>query len=190
MVAFAALVVIFVLYEWKFAGASATLPLRLLKNRTQVGAILAAFFIMFVLLLGTYYLPFYFQAAKGQSATQSGVAILPFMVRPSLCPPFRSLELMFVKQLGIVFAAGASGGAVSYFGYYKPFLVCGPWLMCIGSGLLYTIKVDTSNSMLIGYQIILSLGVGAVLQNTLSTFSSVSRLEIFADDQLFSFGSS
>lgn len=104
--------------------------------------------------------------------------------------PFVRSNSCLVEQLGIVFAAGASGGAVSYFGYYKPFLVFGPWLMCIGSGLLYTIKVDTSNSMLIGYQIILSLGVGAVLQNTLSTSSPASRFAIRADDKLPSFGSS
>lgn len=48
--------------------------------------------------------------------------------------------------------------------------------MCIGAGLLYTINVNTSNAALVGYQIILSLGVGAVLQNTLST-SCFSLLE-------------
>ena len=63
--------------------------------------------------------------------------------------------------------------------------------MCIGSGLLYTIKVDTSNSMLIGYQIILSLGVGAVLQNTLSTFSpSHDSMRSLTRISFFSFGPS
>jgi hypothetical protein len=39
--------------------------------------------------------------------------------------------------------------------------------MCIGSGLLYTITAETSSAKLIGYQILLAVGVGAVMQNTL-----------------------
>lgn len=58
-VAFGALVVILVVYEWKFAGTSSILPLRFFKNRTQVGACLEAFFLMFTLLLATYYLPIF-----------------------------------------------------------------------------------------------------------------------------------
>lgn len=54
---FAGLVVAFVVWEWKFAGPTSILPLRFFRNRTQVGACLEAFFLMFVLLLGTYYLP-------------------------------------------------------------------------------------------------------------------------------------
>ena len=50
--AFAALVVVFVLYEWKLAGPTCVLPLRMFKNRTQVGACLAAFFLMFTMLVG------------------------------------------------------------------------------------------------------------------------------------------
>ena len=55
--AFGALVIIFVIVEWKFTGPSGILPLRFYKNRTQIGACLQSFFMMFCLLLGTYYLP-------------------------------------------------------------------------------------------------------------------------------------
>ena len=54
---FGALVIILVIFEWKFTGPSGILPLRFFKNRTQVGACIQAFFMMFCLLLGTYYLP-------------------------------------------------------------------------------------------------------------------------------------
>lgn len=56
-VAFAVLLVIFVAYEKWGAGDSGILPLRLFRNRTQVGACLAALFLMLVLLEGTYFLP-------------------------------------------------------------------------------------------------------------------------------------
>lgn len=39
-VGFGALVVIFTIWEWKFAGKSSILPLRFFRNRTQVGAML------------------------------------------------------------------------------------------------------------------------------------------------------
>jgi hypothetical protein len=130
------------------------MPLRLFKNRTQVGACGEAFCVMFILLLGTYYLPIYYQAAKYDSAQSSGINILPFM-------------------LGVVVAAGASGALVSWLGYYKPWLVGGPLISCIGGGLLYTIIPSTSTAQLVGYQILMSLGVGMALQNVLSKSSSL-----------------
>ncbi|SCZ91295.1 BZ3500_MvSof-1268-A1-R1_Chr1-2g01314 [Microbotryum saponariae] len=146
--AFAALVIIFVFVEWKVAGPTSILPLRFFRNRSQVGACLEAFCLMFCLLLATYYLPIFFQATKGVSATKSGIDILPYM-------------------LGVVVGSAVSGGIVSKEGHYKPWLFFGPWLLCIGAGLLYTIKETSKNSTLIGYQIILALGTGACLQQTI-----------------------
>lgn len=54
--AFACLVVGFIVYEWRFAGVTGILPLRLL-SRTQIGASIESFCLMFSLLLGTYFLP-------------------------------------------------------------------------------------------------------------------------------------
>ncbi|ORY90322.1 hypothetical protein BCR35DRAFT_137873 [Leucosporidium creatinivorum] len=147
-VAFGVLVVIFTIVEWKFAGPTSILPLRYLKNRSQVGACLEAFFIMFTMLVGIYYLPIFFQATKGVTATKSGIDILAFM-------------------LSVVVGAGLGGALISQFGYYWPFLVGGPVFICIGSGLLYTVRADSSSATLIGYQILLGLGVGTVMQNTL-----------------------
>lgn len=55
--------IIVILFEWKFAGPTSILPLRLFRNRTQIGACLEAFFVMLVLLLATYFLPLYFQVS-------------------------------------------------------------------------------------------------------------------------------
>lgn len=145
---FGGLIILFVVYEWKLAGPTKVLPLGLFRNRTQVGATLAAFCSMFALMLGTYYLPLFFQASRGTSATKSGTDILPFM-------------------LSIVFAAGLSGGIVSATGRYWYFLVFAPSLICVGGGLLYTINEHSSFARLAGYQIILGLGIGCVLQNTI-----------------------
>ncbi|GAA5974356.1 hypothetical protein JCM11641_005232 [Rhodosporidiobolus odoratus] len=146
--AFGALVIILVVFEWKLAGPSRILPLDYFMDRTQIGACLIAFFMMLVMLCGTYYLPIIYQARDGVTATKSGISILPFM-------------------LGIVFAAAIAGGIISYTGRYWYFLVCAPTLMCIGSGLLYTVKESTSTSELIGFQILLGVGIGCVMQNTI-----------------------
>ncbi|KAK4052237.1 hypothetical protein OIO90_004459 [Microbotryomycetes sp. JL221] len=145
---FAVLVVILVVFEWKFSGPTGILPLRLFNDRTQIGATLMAFFLMFVLLVGTYFLPIYYQASRQVGATSAGLQILPFMI--SVC-----------------LASGVAGGIISYWGYYWPFLVCGPSLICVGGGLLFTVRPDTALVKVGVYQAVLAIGVGAVLQNTL-----------------------
>lgn len=46
------MVVVFVVWEWKLAGPTSILPLRLFKNRTQVGTALAAFFTFMSMIAG------------------------------------------------------------------------------------------------------------------------------------------
>ncbi|KAM0793803.1 hypothetical protein ACM66B_001219 [Microbotryomycetes sp. NB124-2] len=148
LAAFGVLVILIVVWEWKFTGPTGILPLRMFNDRTQIGACLEAFFLMFVLLVGTYFLPLFYEAAHEVSATKAGLNILPFM-------------------LGVVFASGVGGGIISYWGYYWPFLVCAPSLMCVGGGLLYTVKADTSLVKVGVYQAVLAVGIGLVMQNTL-----------------------
>lgn len=62
-----------------------------------------------------------------QQATRSGIQILPFM-------------------LAIVLFAGVSGGVVSATGRYWHILVFGPFLICIGGGLLYTVSESSVSS--------------------------------------------
>ncbi|BGP57253.1 hypothetical protein JCM8202_002830 [Rhodotorula sphaerocarpa] len=146
LVVFAALIPVIIVWEWKFAGPSRILPLSYFVDRTQAGACLVAFFAMFVLLTGTYYLPTFFEATRFHSAQKSGIDILPFM-------------------LGVVVCSALAGAIISYWGYYWPFLVFGPMFCSVGGGLLYTVTEQTPMSRIIGYQIVLSMGVGLVLQN-------------------------
>ncbi|KZW04065.1 ABC transporter [Exidia glandulosa HHB12029] len=141
---FGVLLAMFIGWEY-YMGEDAILPLFLLKNSTQCGAALDAFFMFLGLLLATYYLPLKYQA-QGHSATKSGIDILPF-------------------QLACVFTAMGSGGIINFTGRYWPFLVGSPLLVSLASGLLYTINETTPNARVIGYQIILGVGVGGALQN-------------------------
>ena len=65
---------LFILWEWK-RGDQALMPLTLYKNITQIGASAGAFFLQNNLFLGTYYLPFFYQA-KGHTPTMSGLDIV------------------------------------------------------------------------------------------------------------------
>ncbi|KAL7411362.1 ABC transporter [Mrakia frigida] len=143
---FGVLVVVFVAWEWR-RGPKAILPMSLFRRRSMVGACIVSFFLMFVMLSGTYYLPLFYQAVKEHSPTKSGVDILGFM-------------------LSVVLCSMLAGVVISMTGYYWPFLVFGPIITPIGGGLLYTIDVHTGSGALIGYQILLGAGVGLSFQNT------------------------
>ena len=128
-------------------GDGAMMPLRLFKHRTQVGACGEAFFLMFIFIGATYYLPFFYQS-KGRTPTESGIDIIAFM-------------------LSAVVGTAGSGAIINKTGRYWPFLFFGPLVAAPAGGLLFTIDVNTSSAKLIGFQILLGLGTGVAFQNTI-----------------------
>jgi len=133
---------------------NATVPPRVLKQRTVAAgawfaaALGAAFFIY------VYYLPIWFQAIKGATATHSGIMNLPLI-------------------LSLVVSSVLSGVLVTTFGYYTPFVIVSAILASIGAGLLTTFQVDTNHSRWIGYQIIFGFGVGMGMQQPLIAVQTV-----------------
>jgi hypothetical protein len=131
--------------SWEFyKGDRAMLPLFLFRRRTQVGAGVSMFFMMISFLAATYYLPFFYQA-KGKSAAQSGIQIIPFM-------------------LSAVIGSFASGGLVNVTGHYLTMVLVGPLVASVGAGLLFTIDEFTPGAKIIGYQIIFGAGLGVAFQ--------------------------
>lgn len=92
-----------------------------------------------------YYLPFYFQAVKGTTAEQSGIRSIPYLVSNTV-------------------SALVVGGIITKIGYYVPFLWIGASLFTVGSGLLFTLRVDTAAGRWIGYQILAGFGAGPGIQ--------------------------
>ncbi|KAM0747337.1 MFS general substrate transporter [Meredithblackwellia eburnea MCA 4105] len=137
----------FISYEVWARNEISILPLRFFGNRTIVGAALEAFFIMMNVMLATFFLPLYFQATRGASAERSAILMLPFI-------------------LGILAAVAIASTIITKVGYYKPFLILGPLILSVGSGILYTIKEHTPISKLVGYQLILAMGMGFAMDNT------------------------
>ncbi|KAK2795184.1 hypothetical protein FQN52_006110 [Onygenales sp. PD_12] len=86
-----------------------------------------------------------FQAIKGTSAMKSGVMSLP----------------MILSLLTFSFLVGT---LTSGLGYYLQLAYLSITFMAVGTGLLATFQVDSRHSELIGYEFILSAGVGLGLQ--------------------------
>jgi MFS family permease len=95
---------------------------------------------MLVGILETYYLPFYYEALQN-SAEQSGIDIIPFM-------------------MAMVVGSGLGGWLNSATGRYTPYMIAGPVFFAIAGGLLFTVDEHTPNAKLIGYQILSGFGLG------------------------------
>jgi hypothetical protein len=142
---FGLLIAIFAALQlWK--GETATFPPRIfLRQRTIfVSAFFSAFLSMGIY-THIYYLPFYFQAVKGTTAEGSGTRTIPYLVSN-------------------VLASIAAGCGVTILGPYVPYTWIGSALFAVGSGLLYSLKVDSSAGQWIGYQILAGGGAGIAVQ--------------------------
>ncbi|KAH8697990.1 MFS transporter [Talaromyces proteolyticus] len=141
---FSVLLVAWVVVQWR-RGDHATVPLRILRQRTVACSTFYIFLgsASFVLLI--YYLPIWFQAIKGDSADQSGIHSLPTV-------------------LSVVVFAISGGFSVTFVGYYTPFMIAGSMIMAIGAGLLLLFRVHTSLVMWLGFQIVFGAGAGMGLE--------------------------
>ncbi|PNS21562.1 hypothetical protein CAC42_921 [Sphaceloma murrayae] len=147
LVMFAVLFGVFIGVQF-WQGDRATVPPSVLKVRTMWACGSFAFFFFGSFLSITFYLPIWFQAIRGDTATQSGINNLPFL-------------------LGTVVFSIVAGGAVFGVGYYTWACILGSMLASVGAGLLTTFTVNTPTSAWIGYQILYGAGIGFALQQPL-----------------------
>ncbi|GKT40974.1 efflux pump aflT [Colletotrichum spaethianum] len=124
---------------------TATVPPRIMRNRSIAFASWAAFSIGGQMMIFAYFIPIYFQAIQGVSAVDSGIRTLPLV-------------------LSMTVFAGVSGGIITRTGYYTPVMLVGTCIMAIGAGLLTTLQVDTGAAKWAGYQVIYGVGMGMCFQ--------------------------
>ncbi|MCJ1405002.1 hypothetical protein MMC11_008228 [Xylographa trunciseda] len=138
-------------------GDNATVPPRIM-NRSMVagsffGMCLGGAFFTFI-----YYMPVWFQAIQGVSATESGIRSLPLI-------------------LSQVLASVVTGILTTKIGYYTQFLYLSTILMSIGAGLLTTLTVTSSIGSWFGFLVIFGLGTGSGFQQPLIAAQTVLPLE-------------
>ncbi|KAF7340801.1 MFS general substrate transporter [Mycena sanguinolenta] len=130
---------IFVLYEAKLASHP-LVPWVVLSNRTSLAGYLQTFFVGVVALGIVYFSPVYFQAIHNASPIRSGVLTLALS---ALAP-----------------ASMFAGAMVNKTGRYRPQMWTGWALILIGLGVLSTSDVQTPIGRVIGFLILLGVGMG------------------------------
>lgn len=146
-----ALLIIFALLSAVFVGIQiwlgerATLPLRIVSQRTVAAACVFVVFLGGATSLFMYYLPIFFQSVRGSSAIESGLQLLPIL-------------------LSLVLLSFVTGALITVFGFYTPFLIGSTALFAIGAGLITTYDAVMPDVNWIGFQILAGAGLGAGFQ--------------------------
>ncbi|MGW1001358.1 MFS transporter [Streptomyces sp. NPDC002520] len=135
---------LFVLVEAK--ASEPIIPLRLFRNRTITLASLASLFVGVAMFTGTVFFSQYFQLARDESPTMSGVLTIPMIG-------------------GLFISSTVSGQFITRTGRWKGWLVTGGVLVTAGLGLLGTIRYDTDYWKMAIFMALLGLGIGMMMQN-------------------------
>ncbi|KAF7590325.1 hypothetical protein BBP40_002975 [Aspergillus hancockii] len=123
----------------------ALFPYHLLRMPVLLNLTAQMFLSSGVLQGAIYYIPLYFEFAKGDNAMDAALRLLPYV---------------FMLVVGCLINAAI----MVKFGYYMPWYLGGSALVVIGSALMCTVKVSTSTSAIYGYTVLIGIGVGAYCQ--------------------------
>ena len=133
------------------------IPLSLFKNDIFTVSSLLGFIVGIVMFGALIFLPQYQQLVRGDSATKSGLMLLPMIA-------------------GLMTASITSGRLISKFGHYRKFPIIGTATITLAFWLFSHIAVDTSRVLLGVWMAVLGIGIGMVMPVlTLAVQNSVER---------------
>lgn len=135
---------LFMIWEWRFAKFP-VMPVGLFSTRTNIATLTVVFVHGVVFISGSYYLPLYFQAARGATPILSGVYLLP-------------------TCLSLAVGSIGTGVIIAKTGKFLPPIWAGLALLTTGYGLFINLKADSSWAKIILYQIVAGLGIGPLFQ--------------------------
>ncbi|MET7694431.1 MDR family MFS transporter [Streptomyces sp. NPDC005483] len=145
------------------------IPLRLFRNPTITLASIASLFTGVALFAGTVFFSQYFQLARGDSPTKSGLMTIPFIT-------------------GLFIASTVSGRVITRTGKWKAWLLAGGVLLTVGLALLGMLRYDTAYLFIALCMALMGLGVGMTLQNlVLCTQNQVSPNDLGAASSTVTF---
>ncbi|HEY2637731.1 MAG TPA: MDR family MFS transporter [Solirubrobacteraceae bacterium] len=127
-------------------AADPILPLSLFGQRAFAVANVTGFLVGLAMFGAVTFLPLYLQVVRGESATEAGLRLLPFVLGSLLA--------------SIISGRAVSGRAKSY----KPFPVAGAALMVVGMALLSRLGPTTSYTLIAGAMLVVGVGIGLVMQ--------------------------
>jgi EmrB/QacA subfamily drug resistance transporter len=129
-------------------AAEPILPLRLFRNRNFAAAQVLSFLVGAAMFGAVSYLPLYMQNVQGASPTISGLLLLPMM--------FGMLAVMLT-----------TGQLVTRTGRYRIYPILGGAVMTAGMLVLLLLGVDTGTAMSSALTLVVGLGMGFLMQNTM-----------------------
>lgn len=155
---FATAAVSALLFVWREHYAKEPIiPLSLFRNRVFSVSSLLAFIIGIVMFGALIFLPEYQQIVRGDSATKSGLMLLPLVA-------------------GLMGASITSGRLISKSGHYRRFPIIGTAIVAFAFWLFSHIAVDTSRVLLGLWMATLGVGIGMVMPVlTLAVQNAVER---------------
>ncbi|GAA0296110.1 hypothetical protein GCM10010302_38500 [Streptomyces polychromogenes] len=145
------------------------IPLRLFRNKTISLASAASLFVGVAMFSGTVFFSQYFQLARGESPTMSGILTIPMIG-------------------GLFVSSTVSGQIITKTGRWKAFLVSGGVLLTAGLGLLGTLRYDTPYWRIALFMALTGLGLGMMMQNlVLATQNQVAPEDLGAASSVVTF---
>ncbi|RPF41749.1 EmrB/QacA subfamily drug resistance transporter [Streptomyces sp. Ag109_G2-6] len=145
------------------------IPLRLFRNKTISLASAASLFVGIAMFSGTVFFSQYFQLARGESPTMSGILTIPMIG-------------------GLFVSSTVSGQIITKTGKWKAFLVSGGVLLTAGLGLLGTLRYDTPYWRIALFMALTGLGLGMMMQNlVLATQNQVAPQDLGAASSVVTF---
>ncbi|MFI8305522.1 MDR family MFS transporter [Streptomyces sp. NPDC085927] len=161
------LTLVFLFVETK--AAEPIIPLRLFRNRTITLASVASLFVGIAMFAGTIYFSQFFQLARNESPTMSGVLTIPMIG-------------------GLFVSSTVSGLIITRTGKWKSWLVTGAALLTAALGLLSSIRYDTPYWHIGLFMVIMGLGTGMMMQNlVLCTQNQVDPSDLGAASSVVTF---
>jgi EmrB/QacA subfamily drug resistance transporter len=141
-------------------AAEPILPMRLFRSGVFADCCALSFVVGFTMMGSMTFLPTFFQYVEGDTATESGLRMLPLV-------------------LGLMLTAVTAGNVVSRTGRYKVFPVVGSLVMTVGLVLLSRMDADTHGWASAAFLFVLGLGIGLSMQVlTIIVQGSVSYSEL------------
>jgi MFS family permease len=167
-VLFGVLSIVFILFEqWK--GAEATLPMHVITQRSVAAAAWNAFCNGAAFFLLIFYIPFWLQAIRNDSAASSGIELLPFVLSVVVMANlvgFLVTKFGYCRSIRALKECFRTGASLTFSIADAPFMIGASIISPIGEGLMTTWTADTPFSHWVGYQALTGLGIGMGQQQT------------------------
>jgi EmrB/QacA subfamily drug resistance transporter len=163
--------ILFIIQEMR-SNVEPLIPLRLFRNDIVRTTSILSLLVGAGMFGAIIFLPEYQQIVRGDSATVSGLLLLP---------------LVFAMLVAVVL----SGRLVSKYGHYRPFPIIGTLIMAVGFWLFSHITLTTSRLVLSAWMIVLGFGIGLFMQvMTVAVQNAVERKDLGTATGLVTFARS